>query len=90
MTVCLPTEKVFRIKEQCSRLVCSATMSIQELAEVIGLLVSSFPGVLYGPLFYRHLEHDKATALRQNKGNYHARIKLSQESFSEPGCSKAD
>ena len=59
MTVCLPTEKLFRIKERCSRLACSATMSIQELAEVIGLLVSSFPGVLYGPLFYRHLEHDK-------------------------------
>ena len=70
MTVCLPTEKAFRIKEWCSRLIGSATMSIQELAEVIGLLVSSFPGVLYGPLFYRHLEHDKIMALRQNKGNY--------------------
>jgi len=68
MTVFLPTRKVFRIKERCSRLVCSATMSIQELAEVIGLLVSSFPGVLYGPLFYRHLEHDKTMALRQIKG----------------------
>lgn len=68
MTVLLPTEKVFRTKRRCSRFVCSATMSIQELAEVIGLLVSSFPGELYGPLFYRHLEHDKTKALRQNKG----------------------
>lgn len=83
MTVCLPTEKAFRIKEWCSRLIGSATMSIQELAEVIGLLVSSFPGVLYGPLFYRHLEHDKIMALRQNKGNYQAHIKLSQESLAE-------
>ena len=58
-------------------------MSIQELSEVIGLLVSSFPGVLYGPLFYRHLEHDKTMALRQNKRNYQARIKLSQESLAE-------
>ena len=58
-------------------------MSIQELAEVIGLLVSSFPGVLYGPLFYRHLQHAKTMALRQNKGNYQARIKLSQESLAE-------
>ena len=81
MTVCLPTEKVFRIKERCSRLACSATMSIQELAEVIGLQVSSFPGVLYGPLFYRHLEHDKT--MGQNKGNYQARIKLSQERLAE-------
>lgn len=58
-------------------------MSIQELAEVIGLQVSSFPGVLYGPLFYRHLEHDKTMGLRQNKGNYQARIKLSQECLAE-------
>ena len=83
MTVCLPTERVFWIKERCSRLVCSATMSIQELAEVIGPLVSSFPGVLYGPLFYRQSEHDKTMALRQNKGNYQACIKLSQESVAE-------
>ena len=65
MTVFLPTGKVFRIRERCSRLVCSATMSIQELAKVIGLLVSCFPCVLYGPLFYRHLEHDKTMAVRQ-------------------------
>jgi len=83
MTVCLPPEKIFRVKEQCSKLISSATISIQELAEAIGLLVSSFPGVLYGPLFYRHLEHDKTMALRQNKGNYQAHIKLSQDSLAE-------
>ena len=54
-----------------------------ELASVIGLLVSSFSGVLYGSLFYRHLEIDKTTALRQNKGNYSAHVRLSQESVSE-------
>ena len=54
-----------------------------ELASVIGLLVSSFSGVLYGPLYYRHLEIDKTTALRQNKGNYSAHVRSSQESVSE-------
>ena len=58
-------------------------LPIWELASFIGLLVSSFPGVLYGPLFYRHLEIDKTTALRQNKGNYNAHMRLSQESLSE-------
>ena len=58
-------------------------LSIWELTSFIGLLVSSFPGVLYGPLFYRHLEMDKTTALQQNKGNYNAHMKLSQESVSE-------
>ena len=52
MTVCLPTDKVFHIKEQSSKLIKHVTISIQELAEVFGLLVSSFPGVLHRPLFY--------------------------------------
>ena len=43
-------------------------------------IVSSFSGVLYGPLFYRHLEIDK---IRHNKGNYSAHVRLSQESVSE-------
>ena len=58
-------------------------LPIWELARFTGLLVSSFPGVLYEPLFYRHPEMDKTTALRQNKGNYNAHMKLSQESVSE-------
>lgn len=83
MTVCLPTDKVFRIKERCGKLIKHVTISIQELAEVIGLLVSSFPGVLHGPLFYRNLENDKTMALRHNKGNYQAHVKLSQGSLEE-------
>jgi len=58
-------------------------LPIQELVSFIGLLVSSFPGVLYGPLFYRQLEIDKTTALRQNYGNYNAQMSLSQKSCSE-------
>ena len=58
-------------------------MTIHDLAEVIGLLVSIFPGVLYGPLFYRHLENDKTTVLRESKGNYSAYMTLFEESLQE-------
>ena len=58
-------------------------LPIWELASIIDLLISSLTGILYGPLFYRHLEIDKTTALRQNKGNYSAHVRLSQESVSE-------
>ena len=44
--------------------------AIGEVAQVIGLLVSSLPTVQYGPLFYRSIEIDKNMALRQHKGNY--------------------
>ena len=40
-------------------------------------MVSSFPGVLYGPLFYRQLELDKAMVLKANNGNFDAVMTLS-------------
>ncbi|XP_068738595.1 uncharacterized protein [Montipora capricornis] len=83
MTVSLTPEKIQRIKEECEKMLELTELPIWEIASLIGLLVSSFPGVLYGPLFYRHLEIDKTTALRQNKGNYNAHMRLSQENVSE-------
>ena len=45
------------------------TCTIQNLAEVIGLIVSSLPGEVYGPLHYCSLERNKTDALRENKGH---------------------
>ena len=64
MTVSLTPEKIQCIKEECEKMRELTELPIWELASFLGLLVSSFPGVLYGPLFYRHLEIDKTTALR--------------------------
>lgn len=83
MTVSLTREKIQHIKVECEKMLELTELPIWELASFIGLLVSSFSGVLYGPLFYRHLEIDKTTALRWNKGNYNAYVRLSQESVSE-------
>ena len=83
MTVSLTPEKINRINDKCFELLSEVNMTIHDLAEVIGLLVSSFPGVLYGPLFYRHLENDKTTVLRESKGNYSAYMTLSEESLQE-------
>ena len=64
MAVSLIPEKIQRIKEEYEKMLELTDVPIWELASFIGLLVSSFPRVLYGPLFYRHLEIDKTTALR--------------------------
>ena len=45
------------------------TCTIQNLAEVIGLIVSSLAGVVYGPLRYCSLERNKTDALREKKGH---------------------
>ena len=59
MTVSLTQEKIQGIKEKCNKMMTLTELPIWELASFIGLLVSSLPGVLYGPLFYRHLEMEK-------------------------------
>ncbi|CAH3159241.1 unnamed protein product, partial [Porites lobata] len=58
-------------------------MTIREVAQVIGLMVSSFPAVQFGELYYRALERNKILALQESRGNYDAPMYLSNESRSE-------
>ncbi|CAH3019867.1 unnamed protein product, partial [Porites evermanni] len=58
-------------------------IEFEELAHVIGLLVSSLPGVQFGRLHYRQLEKDKSRALQLCKGNYDGPVTLSNDSRSE-------
>ena len=57
--------------------------TIKRVAEVIGILVSNFPGAQYGPLHYRHLERDKYLALLANKGDYGGKMQLSPPALTE-------
>ena len=44
---------------------------------VVGLMVSSFAGVKYGPLFYRSLENTKTDALQANGWDIEGKVTLS-------------
>ena len=55
----------------------SKILTIRELAKLIGNLVASMEAVPYRKLFYRQLERDKIKSLQQNKGNFEAKITLS-------------
>ena len=70
MTVTLTEEKLQRILSVCASLLKTQMPTIRQVAEVIGILVSNFPGAQYRPLHYRHLEWDKYLALVANKGDY--------------------
>lgn len=70
MRVSLTPKKFCKVKTTCQNLLEQATPSIREVARVLGLLTSSFPGVMFGPLHYRWLEMDKTEALRANKGKF--------------------
>ena len=84
MTVTLTEEKVQQILSVCASLLKTQMPAIRQIAEVIGILVSNFPGAQYGPLHYRHLDRDKYLALVANKGDYGGEMQLSPPALVEP------
>ena len=78
MTVKLPPSKSAN-----QNLVLNCNPTIREVAQVIGLIVSSFPAVQYAQLHYRTLESEKIHALKVNAGNYESTMTLSQMAKTE-------
>ncbi|KAJ8041499.1 hypothetical protein HOLleu_12330 [Holothuria leucospilota] len=76
-------DKIDKTRYRVSQMLHTPLVKIQSLAEVIGILVSNFPGVQYGPLHYRSLEKDKISALKKSHGNFDSTLALSPSSRSE-------
>ena len=72
MIVTLPVDKVEKITQACKELCNQDNAKIRDVARVLGLLVSSFSAVEFGPLFYRTTERAKIQALQHQAGDYDA------------------
>ena len=83
MTVTLTLEKGLSLQHACQVLLNTTLPTIREVACGLGKIVSSFPGVMYGPLHYRHTEHDKIRALQTNQWNFDKCMSLSRRARSE-------
>ena len=83
MTVSPTIQKVSKTIQACTTLKNKQSPLISDVAEVIGILVSNFPGVDYGPLYYRALDRDKIIALKAHRGNYNSPMQLSAQSLEE-------
>ena len=70
-------KKTTKLKNACQELLTKPQTTIRQVASVIGLLVSSFPGVALGPLYYRMLEADKTAALLSYKRDFDKPMSLS-------------
>ena len=77
MTVSLTPEKAKKLKGVVTRLLKCNRPIIREVAQVIGLIISTFPGVMYGPLHFRTTEGEKAQAIKHNQGNFDVPMELS-------------
>lgn len=53
--------------------------NIREIARVLGLTVSSFSAVEYGKLYYREIEKEKISALKDLHGNFESLMKITSE-----------
>lgn len=73
MTVRPTPEKAEKLKQKCLAVLTKTHVSIHDVSEVIGLMVSMFPGVEYAQLFYRSLAIDKIKALKESRGNFNSR-----------------
>lgn len=83
MTVTLPEEKKEELFHLIEFVLSREQCKIRTIASLVGKMVSSLPASLYGPLYYRTIECDKNSALKQNKGNYEKYMSLSDGSRRE-------
>ncbi|XP_067681494.1 uncharacterized protein [Haliotis asinina] len=79
MSVSLTREKADKIQKACIQVMRQPSVSVRQLAEVIGYLVASLPGVKLGPLFYRRLDNHKSRVIKQTRGDYDQCITLTEE-----------
>ena len=79
MTVRLAPRKIQNFLELACSIRKAKSVSIRELAKLIGKMVAAEPGVKYAALHYKTLELEKASALKLNRGNFNASMCLSIE-----------
>ena len=77
MHVSMTYDKADKVRQACYALLKKGPVPIRTVASVVGLMVSSFPGVSYGPLYHRQHENEKTAALKLNGHNLDAKMELS-------------
>lgn len=80
MTASLTQEKANDVIHCCSKLMKKHEVCIRDFAQVIGILVACEPAVQHAPLFTKSLEHDKEHNLKIVKGDYNAKMIISNSS----------
>lgn len=79
MIIELPQEKCHNILKKCTTVIQNQTMTIHDLAVLIGNLISASPAIKYSQLYIRQLEFDKTVALKVNRGKYEKLTNISEE-----------
>ena len=76
MTVSLTPERANKLHSLAHLVLSSVSITIQKLAELVGMMVASFPAVTFCQLYYRRCDNFKTMCLKQSRGSYTAKIRL--------------
>ncbi len=83
MLITLPLSRREKIVDISNNLLTRSHITILEVASLVGLLVSTFPAVTFGPLYYRALERDKIIALKIAQGDFDQLMYLSEAAIAD-------
>ena len=79
MTVSLTEGKISTLTQIAQLVLSKSEMPIRLVAKLIGHMVSCFPRVEFGELFYRQLEIEKSASLKSKNGNFDTNMSLSEK-----------
>ena len=83
MTITLTEERKQSIYMLCQNILSNYQASIRDLAQTIGVIVSSFRAVPYGQMYYRKLEKCKVQSLARSGANFDRNAYISEEAADE-------
>ena len=83
MTVSLNSDKHNNIIKLCKSMLGTENPTIRSVAKLIGTMISYLPGVEFGKMHYRQLEHCKIEALKYAKGNFNSNMILSKQAIED-------
>ena len=83
MAVSISEEKHAKLKHTAQKVLEKKSPTTREVAQLIGRMVSCFPVLEYGELFYRQLEIEKAPALKASNWVLENTVQLSETAESD-------
>ena len=83
MTLSLPRNKILDIRSRCQDMIPCSSVSVRQLAKLIGKLTATALAIIPGPLYCRQLQMLKTKALLKGQQNYEAILTLTAECKTE-------
>ena len=83
MEVSLTERRKEDLVKLCKNVYKQKMCTIQTIAQLVGKMVATIPGIKYAKIYYRVIDNEKNDALKLNKGNYQGKMKLSEQAYED-------